>query len=86
MMENKHYRIKPIRNESLVFWRDDENKKSSIHKGNDDLGSLVCFNKKQVWEVYSFFYGEKMWNCERKGLVIRLHEKDFKRIFGNSTT
>ncbi len=76
------FNLRPIRNYELVFWRDEGNEKREINKVVDDAGSVIFFNTRQVWNVYFFTHGRNMWNCEWKNLVLRLHEKDFARIFG----
>ena len=76
------FQLRPIRNETLIFWRDEYNDKHEIAKGSDDYGSLIHFDVRQVWNVYFFTHGKNMWNCEWKNLTLRLHRKDFERIFG----
>ena len=77
----EQFTLRPIRKETLIFWRDEGNDKHEIEKGKDDRGSLVNFNTRQEWAVYYFSYGDQ-WNCEWKNLTLRLHRKDFERIFG----
>ena len=45
--------------------------------------SLIVFDKRQVWSVYFWNFGErKGWDVERKGLCLRMPEKDFEKFFG----
>lgn len=76
------FQLKPVINTSLVFWRDDRNEKSTLAKGVDDYGTLIWFNQRQTWTVYFFQHGYNMWNCERNGVCVRLHQHDFERVFG----
>ena len=77
----EQFKLRPIRNEILILWLDECNDKHTIEKGKDDYGSLIHFNTRQEWDVYYFSYGNQ-WNCQWKNLTLRLHKKDFERIFG----
>lgn len=45
--------------------------------------SLIAFDGRQVWEVYYFRFGDGSgWVVQRKGLYLRMPEKDFERFFG----
>lgn len=78
----EQFQLRHIRNEALIFWRDEDNDKHVIKKGSDDRGSLIYFDVRQVWKVYFVTQGENIWNCEWKNQTLRLHRKDFERIFG----
>lgn len=48
-----------------------------------DYTSLIPFDGRQVWEVYYFNFGDDGgWVVQRKGLYLRMPEKDFERFFG----
>lgn len=73
-------RLHPIRSDTLILWRDEENAAYEIDKAFCK-GSLVHLDGRQWWSVYYYDWGNG-WNCERKNVCLRLDEKDFQRIFG----
>lgn len=82
----KPIKAKPIRSESIILWGDDENRLHELVKGKNCEGSLIGFDKRQVWEVYPYkkYSSDKEYHgaCEYKNIYIRLAPNDFKRIFG----
>ena len=82
----------PVVSDAIILWGDDENKSHELIKGKNCEGSVVGFDKRQIWTVYPYkrysndeyisIPTEYCGACERKGLYIRLMPKDFKRIFG----
>lgn len=84
----KPIKVHPVRSESIILWGDDENKDHTLVKGRNCEGSLIGFDKRQIWEVYPYkrHSSDKEYcgACEYKGMYIRLMPKDFKRIFGEN--
>lgn len=82
----KPIKVHPVRSDSIILWGDDENKAHELIKGENCEGSVVSFDKRQIWEVYPYkkhsFDKEYCGACEYKGMYIRLMPNDFKRIFG----
>ena len=84
----KPVKVHPIRSESIILWGDDSNKENTLVKGKNCVGSVIGFDKRQIWTVYPYkrkstdtrYCGE----CERNGVCIRLMPKDFCRIFGTN--
>lgn len=76
----------PVRSDTIILWGDDENREDKLIKGRNCEGSLIGFDKRQIWTVYPYkrySSDTEYWGaCERKGLYIRLGPKDFKKIFG----
>ena len=79
-------RVHPIISEYIILWGDDGNMQHILTKGDNCEGSVISFDKRQIWTVYPYkragttdtrYCGA----CERKGLYIRLMPKDFRRIF-----
>lgn len=73
-------RVRPIRSDVLILWRDEENEAHRIDKSLCK-GSLVGIDGRQWWDVYYYAFGNG-WNCERGNVCLRLDEKDFQRSFG----
>ena len=45
--------------------------------------SQIGFDGRQVWRVYYFRFGDGSgWVVRRKGLILRMPEKDFEHFFG----
>ena len=84
----KMHKIKahPVIAAAIVLWGDDLNFANVLHKGKDCEGSVIYFDKRQVWKVYPYKrYSndtEYCGACEYKNVYIRLMPRDFKRIFG----
>lgn len=82
----KPIKAKPIISTSVILWGDDENKVHELEKGKNCEGSVIGFDKRQIWEVYPYKkYSsdtEYCGACKYKGMYIRLMPNDFKRIFG----
>ena len=82
----KPIKAHPVRSASVILWGDDGNKELTLIKAKNCEGSVITFDKRQIWEVYPYkkyssdteYYGA----CERKGVYIRLMPNDFKQIFG----
>ena len=76
----------PVISDLVILWGDDENKEHQLIKNRNCEGSVIGFDKRQIWEVYPYKkYSsdtEYCGACEYKNLYIRLMPKDFKRIFG----
>lgn len=79
-------KAKPVMSYTIILWGDDRNEANELVKGRNCEGSLIGFDKRQIWEVYPYkkYSSDKEYHgaCERKGMYIRLGPKDFKRIFG----
>ena len=79
-------KVHPKMGTTIILWGDDRNVSHELIKGRNCEGSLVFFDKRQIWEVYPYkrdhrdteYHGA----CERKGVYVRLGPSDFKRIFG----
>ena len=79
-------KAKPIRSATIVLWGNDRDEGRCLEKGANCEGSLISFDKRQIWDVFPYkkyssdteYHGA----CEWKGMYIRLGPKDFKRIFG----
>lgn len=70
-----HVRIHPVRSDVLI-----------LSKGNEDpRGSLILFDRRQLWDCYYYDLGTHGWDCTRGNVVLRLSEEDFIRIFGKIT-
>ena len=82
----KSIKVHPVESTSIILWGDDENKEHTLIKGKNCEGSVILFDKRQIWEVYPYKrYScdtEYCGACEHKGMYIRLMPNDFKRIFG----
>lgn len=82
----KPIKVHPVKSTSIILWGDDENKEHRLIKAKNCEGSVISFNKRQVWKVYPYkrnsFDTEYCGACERKCMYIRLMPNDFKRIFG----
>ena len=84
----KPVKVHPKITTSIILWGDDGNEKHKLVKGKNCVGSVIGFDKRQIWEVYPYkkhsndtrYYGE----CQRNGVCIRLMPKDFCRIFGTA--
>ena len=79
-------KVHPVISTSIILWGDDENKEHTLIKAKNCVGSIISFDKRQIWEVYPYkehsYDTEYCGACERKGMYIRLMPKDFKWIFG----
>ena len=85
-------RIRPIRGNTLIFWRDDGNEGDAIVKTQmgrnftgferEGFASLVTLNGRSWWECYWYDTGMRGWVCERDNVYLRLGEKDFQEVFG----
>lgn len=81
-------KVHPIIAASIILWGDDRNKSNTLIKGKNCEGSVIHFDKRQIWEVYPYkrhssdtrYCGA----CKRNGMYIRLMPKDFCRIFGTN--
>lgn len=79
-------KVHPVRSYTITLWGDDGNMEHELTKGLNCEGSLIGFDKRQIWTVYPYkkcssdsgYWGA----CERKGLYVRLGPNDFKWIFG----
>ena len=84
----KPVKVHPIRSESIILWGDDGNKETTLVKGKNCVGSLIGFDKRQIWEVYPYkrYSSDTRYcgACERNGVYIRLMPNDFCRIFGTA--
>ena len=82
----KPIKVHPVKSDSIILWGDDGNKEHTLIKARNCEGSVISFDKRQIWEVYPYKkYSadtEYCGSCERKGMYIRLMPHDFKRIFG----
>ena len=82
----KPIKAKPVISTVIILWGDDENKGHQLTKNKNCEGSVIGFDKRQIWEVYPYKkYSsdtEYCGACAYKNLYIRLMPKDFKRIFG----
>ena len=82
----KPIKVHPVKSASIILWGDDGNKEHRLIKAKNCEGSVISFDKRQVWEVYPFkrnsFDTEYCGACKRKGMYIRLMPNDFQRIFG----
>ena len=82
----KPIKVHPVKSASIILWGDDGNKEHRLIKAKNCEGSVISFDKRQIWEVYPY----KRYSCDteycgwckRKGVYIRLMPNDFKRIFG----
>ena len=79
-------KAKPVMSDTIILWGDDGNKANELVKGRNCEGSVIGFDKRQIWEVYPYkrYLSDTEYHgaCEWKGIYIRLGPKDFKRIFG----
>lgn len=79
-------KAKPVMSYTIILWGDDRNEANELVKGRNCEGSLIGFDKRQIWEVYpykKFSRDKEYWGeCSRAGMCIRLGPKDFKWIFG----
>lgn len=79
-------KAKPVMSDTIILWGDDRNEADKLVKGRNCEGSIIGFDKRQIWEVYPYkkYSSDKEYHgaCERNGMYIRLGPKDFKRIFG----
>ena len=78
--------IHPVRSGTLILYsKEDENE--------DKLGSLINLHRNQMWEAYYFKFAPntccgpkeyKGWDLtnDKKGICLRLCEKEFERYFG----
>ena len=84
----KPVKVHPIRSESIILWGDDGNKEHTLVKGKNCEGSVICFDKRQIWTVYPYkrYDSDTRYcgSCERNGVYIRLMPKDFCKIFGTN--
>ena len=84
----KPVKVHPKITTSIVLFGDDGNRENKLVKGKNCVGSIIGFDKRQIWEVYPYkrkstdtrYCGE----CERNGVVIRLMPYDFCKIFGTA--
>lgn len=86
MRLTKPIKVHPVISTTVILWGDDENKDSTLIKARNCEGSIIGFDKRQIWEVYPYkrYSGDTEYcgACQYKGFYIRLMPKDFKRIFG----
>ena len=82
----KPIKVHPVKSASIILWGDDGNKEHTLIKAKNCEGSVILFDKRQIWEVYPY---KRNWcdteycgECKRKGMYIRLMPNDFKQIFG----
>ena len=79
-------RVHPVESASIILWGDDGNKEFVLTKAKNCVGSVITFDKRQIWEVRPYkrhsYDKEYCGACERKGIYIRLMPNDFKQIFG----
>lgn len=84
----KPVKVHPIRSESIILWGDDGDTEHTLIKGKNCEGSIINFDKRQIWTVYPYkrYEGDTRYcgACERNGIYIRLMAKDFCRIFGTN--
>ena len=82
----KPIKVHPVKSTSIILWGDDGNKEHTLIKAKNCEGSVISFDKRQIWEVYPYKRNscdaEYCGACKRKGTYIRLMPNDFKRIFG----
>lgn len=82
----KPIKVHPVESASIILWGDDGNREHMLIKAKNCVGSVISFDKRQIWEVYPYkkysYDTEYCGACERKGMYIRLMPNDFKRIFG----
>ena len=82
----KPVKAHPVISTTIILWGDDGNKAHELIKGKNCEGSVIGFDKRQIWEVYPYKQyssdEEYCGVCEYKGMYIRLMPNDFKRIFG----
>lgn len=82
----KPIKVHPVKSTSIILWGDDGNKEHTLIKAKNCEGSVISFDKRQIWEVYPYKrYScdtEYCGACKRKGVYIRLMPNDFQRIFG----
>ena len=84
----KPVKVHPRISTSIILWGDDRNMSLILEKGENCEGSVISFDKRQIWEVYPYkrhssdtrYCGA----CEHKGMYIRLMPQDFCRIFGTA--
>jgi hypothetical protein len=84
----KPVKVHPKITTSIILWGDDRNEEHMLVKGKNCEGSVISFDKRQIWEVYPYkrhgsdtrYCGA----CERNGVYIRLMPNDFCRIFGTA--
>lgn len=79
-------KAKPVMSDTIILWGDDRNAADTLFKGINCEGSVIGFDKRQIWKVYPYkrYLSDTECHgaCEWKGMYIRLGPKDFKRIFG----
>lgn len=82
----KPIKVHPVESASIILWGDDGNREHTLVKAKNCEGSIISFDKRQIWEVYPYKRhsgdAEYCGACERKWIYIRLMPNDFKRIFG----
>ena len=82
----KPIKVHPVKSASIILWGDDGNKEHRLTKAKNCEGSVISFDKRQIWEAYPYkrnsFDTEYCGACYRKGMYIRLMPNDFQRIFG----
>ena len=82
----KPIKVHPVNSASIILWGDDGNKEHTLIKAKNCEGSVISFDKRQIWEVYPYkkHIGDTEYcgACEHKGMYIRLMPHDFKMIFG----
>ena len=84
----KAVKVHPKISANIILWGDDGNKEHTLIKGKNCEGSVIGFDKRQIWKVYPYkrystdtrYCGA----CERNGVYIRLMPNDFCRIFGTN--
>ena len=77
----EHIRIHPIKSGSwfLVPINMTEKEKNSQYL----CTSIIIFDIRQIWDVYySKFEDGAVWVVERRGLYLRMRDKDFIYFFG----
>lgn len=82
----KEIKARPVISTSVVLWGDDQNRAHVLRKGENCEGTLISFDRRQVWKVYPYkrrpsdtgYWGA----CSYRNVYLRLGEKDLLRIFG----
>lgn len=76
-----YIKIHPVRSGYWFLIPTDLTEQQKLHQSH--ATSLIPFDGRQIWNAYYFrFDNGSGWCVDRKGLYLRMPEKDFERFFG----